>query len=350
MWRMTRLPTGSRRKCTPEAGKGQAGKPFVLLTFRQANCTMESTRKKHWFMRWEEAVTDRILIVDNDEAFATILKEGIELGGEYEASVVTSAYEARSVASQRQLAMAIVDMGLQDADALELLQNLRQEDPELRLMIIPLDVPPDEALDLGIQGTLSKPFFMPEIPAQIESALSRPVGALPPEHEEVVVEAAIEVALSEPAEAIAAAETVVPAPAMAGPSSEMLAHLARESHRLTDHLRYLSRELNADAVLLTYHAELVAYAGHFGRADAERLAQVVSDSWKASKRVAAALGREKVRFEQSLHEGEDYLLYSLATGKDIVLSVALRADRPLGMIRYNTKRTAQELRSLLLPR
>jgi predicted regulator of Ras-like GTPase activity (Roadblock/LC7/MglB family) len=130
----------------------------------------------------------------------------------------------------------------------------------------------------------------------------------------------------------------------------MLAHLANESRRLTDHLRYLARELNADAVLLTYGTELVAYAGHFGRADAERLAHVVSESWQASARVAAALGREQVRFEQSLHEGEDYLLYSLATGTEIVLSVALRSDRPLGMIRYNTKQTAQELAPLLLPR
>jgi predicted regulator of Ras-like GTPase activity (Roadblock/LC7/MglB family) len=101
---------------------------------------------------------------------------------------------------------------------------------------------------------------------------------------------------------------------------------------------------------LTYGTELVAYAGHFGRTEAERLAQVVSESWKASARVAAALGRETVRFEQSLHEGEDYLLYSLATTTDIVLSVALRADRPLGMIRYNTKQTAQELEPLLTPR
>ena len=77
---------------------------------------------------------------------------------------------------------------------------------------------------------------------------------------------------------------------------------------------------------------------------------MVSESWQASARVAAALGREQVRFEQSLHEGEDYLLYSLAAAANIVLSVALRADRPLGMIRYNTKQTAKELEPILRPR
>jgi DNA-binding response OmpR family regulator len=296
-------------------------------------------------------VASHILIVDSDEAFATILKEGIEMGGDYEASIVATALEAHNIAAQGHLAMAIVDMGLQDEDALELLQTLREQHPELRLMVIPLDEVPEEALALGIQGTLSKPFFLPDIPAQIEGALSRPLGAPPvePVAEEAVAAPVAEVA---PVEFPAPTPAVEPAPkpALPTPSLEMLTHLANESQRLAHHLNYLSRELNADAVLLTYGNELVAYAGHFGRADAERLAQVVSESWKASARVAVALGREQVRFEQSLHEGEDYLLYSLAAATDIVLSVALRADRPLGMIRYNTKQTAQELQSILRPR
>jgi DNA-binding response OmpR family regulator len=296
-------------------------------------------------------VTSQILIVDSDEAFATILKEGIEMEGEYQATITTTATEARNVATRGQLSMAIVDMGLEDENPLELMQTLRERHPGLRLMIIPVDETPEAALALGIQGTLPKPFFLPDIPAQIEGALSRPVGALAAERElkEPVAEAAAAIAAPE-APSAAVAEPPAPEPAPAVPSAEMRAHLAKESQRLTEQLRYLSRELSADAVLLTYHDELVAYAGLFGRAEAERLAQVVSASWQASARVAAALGKEKVRFEQSLHEGEDYLLYSLATTEEIVLSVALRADRPLGMIRYNTKQTAQELQPLLLPR
>ena len=296
-------------------------------------------------------MTNHILIVDSDEAFATILKEGIEMNGEYQATVVTTASEARNLAARGRLTMAIVDMGLEDEDPSELLQTLRQRYPKLRLMAIPLDDLPDKVLGLGLQGTLPKPFFLPDIPAQIEEALSRPVEALPARPG---LEAARDEAPAEVGRLDTALPTVAAAPpaepALSLPSAELLAHLASESQRLTDHLRYLSRELNADAVLLTYGADLVAYAGQFGRADAERLAQVVSESWQASARVAAALGREKVRFEQSLHEGEDYLLYSLATSSEIVLSVALRADRPLGMIRYNTKQTAQELEPLLLPR
>jgi predicted regulator of Ras-like GTPase activity (Roadblock/LC7/MglB family) len=247
--------------------------------------------------------------------------------------------------------MAIVDMGLQDGDSLELLQTFRDRYPELRLMAIPLDDLPDDVVSVGLHGILPKPFFLPDIPSRIEEALSRPAEDLPNGSglEGAGVESSAEIPRLK---AVAPTEVVAPPrePASAIPTAELLAHLASESQRLTDHLRYLSRELNAEAVLLTYGAELVAYAGQLGRADAERLARVVSESWQASARVAAALGQEKVRFEQSLHEGEDYLLYSRATTSDIVLSVALRADRPLGMIRYNTKQTAQELEPLLLPR
>jgi len=138
-------------------------------------------------------VTEHILIVDNMEAFATILKEGIQGGGDYQAEVVTTALEARNVAAREHLALAIVDMGLEDEDPIELLKTLRERHPDLRLMVIPLGEVPAEVLDLGIQGTLPKPFFLPDIPAQIEEALGRGVGAplIEQEPPEMVAEAPV---------------------------------------------------------------------------------------------------------------------------------------------------------------
>jgi ActR/RegA family two-component response regulator len=219
-------------------------------------------------------VTQHILIVDNTEAFAMILKEGIESGGDYQAEIATTALEARNVAARGHLAMTIVDMGLEDEDAVELLQTLRERHPELRLMVIPMGDLPDAVVTLGIQGTLPKPFFLPEIPAQIEGAMSRPVGVAAAEPEPaaaVIIETPPEVAAPEEPARVETAEPV-PSPTPSAPPPGLLAHLATESQRLTDHLRHLSRELNADAVLLTCSAELVAYAGHFGRAEAEGLA------------------------------------------------------------------------------
>jgi len=58
------------------------------------------------------------------------------------------------------------------------------------------------------------------------------------------------------------------------------------------------------------------------------------------------LGREKVRFEQSMQEGSDYVLYSLNVKGEMVLTVALNSHTPLGIVRYHTKRTAETIAKL----
>jgi hypothetical protein len=62
--------------------------------------------------------------------------------------------------------------------------------------------------------------------------------------------------------------------------------------------------------------------------------------------VAQILGQDLKHFEQST-EGGDHMFYSLAVAEDIILSVALRANVPLGMIRHRTKEAADALRTLL---
>jgi len=202
--------------------------------------------------------------------------------------------------------------------------------PELRLMIIPLDCATEEVLQLGIQGTLSQAVF----PAR-HSGTDRSGRFCDP----LVYHISSQYQRRRPSRAPPA----VRQPESAAPGSTAAPVSRPERATAPTRLRApfgnagppldrasaanLARELNADAVLLTYGSELVAYAGRFGLAEAEQLARVVVDSWQASARVAAALGREKVRFEQSLHEGQDYLLYSLSAADEIV-SVSRPARRP----------------------
>ena len=142
-----------------------------------------------------------------------------------------------------------------------------REDRYVAETVVAVDDLPDEVVSLGLQGILPKPFFLPDIPSQIKEVLSRPVKALPngSGRAGVKVESSAEITPLETAVPTAAAGPTSE-PASAVPAAELLAHLASESQRLTDHLRYLSNELNAEAVLLTYGAELVAYAGQLGRA------------------------------------------------------------------------------------
>jgi hypothetical protein len=108
----------------------------------------------------------------------------------------------------------------------------------------------------------------------------------------------------------------------------------------------LTKEVNADAALLTAGGELVAHTGRLSSEEVGALAQAVAESWRTSVRVAEILGREQLRFEQST-EGGGYLFYSHAVAQDVILSVALRAHVPLGIIRHRTKEAAETIRGLI---
>ena len=263
-----------------------------------------------------------ILILDSNVAFATMLRESLQQGGEYRATVATNGEEALQELATAGFDLAIVDLGLADPDGAALARELRQQQVDLRLMLIPLvgeDIPPELA-DLDVQGVLPKPFFLPELPGRIADALAQPMGEGP-----IVATAAI----PEP--------DTTPRPQAVPP--EIIPEIIQV-------MNVLVREINAEAVILTGGGSLIAHTGRLSAEKANGLAQVVDESWHTSARVARILGREQLRFEQSV-EGGEHMFYSLAITEDVILSTALRASVPLGMIRLRAKATAEKLRALI---
>ena len=266
-----------------------------------------------------------ILILDSDVAFATVLQESLEQSGEYHATVATSGDEALQELAARGYDLAIVDLGLSDPDGAVIARTLLQEQSDLRLMLIPLvgEEIPAELADLKVQGVLPKPFFFPELPARIADALGQPVDEGPGD---VVADEAAPV-------------DVVVAPERLAVQPELIPEIVQ-------YMKLLSQEISAEAVILTSGGDLLAHTGRLSAEDADGLAKVVGDSWRTSARVAKILGREQLRFEQSV-EGGEHMFYSLAIAEDIILSAALRVSVPLGLIRHRTKATAEKLRDLI---
>lgn len=252
----------------------------------------------------------RILVVDANEAFAALLQQEVESMG-MRADVAADGHEALRATATTDYAMAIVDMGLPDIPAAQLVRALRQEHPALRLMVIPLEGEevPAELADVSVQGTLPKPFFLPELPERVRQALSRPLTDR-----------------AQQAHAPFAAGTVAPA---------VLSLMSR-----------LAQEVGAEAVLLTRGGERVAQTGPMSENGAIALTTLIADAWQTSTRVAQILGKEQLRFEQSI-EGAEYLLYSLAITEDLILSVVVVSKVPLGMIRHRVKEAAEEIRKVL---
>jgi CheY-like chemotaxis protein len=272
-------------------------------------------------------VKQRILVIDPDIAFATLLKESLEQTQLYEIISANDGQAALGALAQDGWAMVILDLGMTDPPAEQVAQLVHTQHLELPLMVIPLDgdTLPPEIGALGIRGVLTKPFFLPDLPDLVAHALN---GLSPTPVPSVRAET------SEPPAQPATAEL------------DNGTRWTGDKAKLAAPLSALARELNAETVMLTCGDELVTHAGRLAREEAEQLGGVIVASWHASAQVARLLGREKVRFEQSMQESSDYVLYSLNVKGEMVLTVVLNSHTPLGIVRYHTKRTAETIARL----
>jgi CheY-like chemotaxis protein len=269
----------------------------------------------------------RILIVDSSEAFATMLKEGLESTGQYHVIVVSSGTEALDVLVQDQIDLAIIDMGLKDMDGATLVQSMRQSKADLRIILIPLfgQELGDEALAQEVQGILPKPFFIGDLPRVIQEAMRNPFGKGTEAAEDIPAQVAKEPRSKPPPRPRAAPSRAFTAPDVNGV------------------LEGLFREIRAEAVLFIRGAELIAHAGNITRKRGEEMAALAEESLNAAHKIAAFLGETDNRFEQCTFEGDEYSVYSMNVTPDTILSVALSARTPVGIVRYNLRQAAEAL-------
>jgi len=225
---------------------------------------------------------------------------------------------------------------------------------ELKIMVIPLigQTVPQAIEELGINGILTKPFFVGDLPDLIDEALGRrrspTVSSPPPSPPAAVGATPVETGSAPHGEAAPApvAELVAEtAPASVAPpvSSDTVRYLRANEAEILRLLDDLNREVRAEAILLIAGAELIAQAGMLAREQCQELAKLVAQSAQAAAQAANFLGEPAGRFLQSLHEGEAYRLYSLTLGEGIVLSLALSSNVPLGMIRHQCRQIATQL-------
>jgi DNA-binding response OmpR family regulator len=287
-----------------------------------------------------------ILIVDSNEGFAAMLQQSLEQDGGYNATVAHDGKQALQAASDRAFAMAIVDLGVDvvdDLDGAALARSLRERQGDLRLMLIPLsgDALPEDLGDLDVQGTLPKPFFLPELPHRVEAAMTRPMGEGPapfePAEPQPPAELQLPAAIAEPLDAPRQPPISVGPPPL---FSECPPPVMQE-------MENLARETNAAAVFLTRGEHVLGSAGRLHPDDVTVLARIVDRSWIFSCQVAEILRREqRDQYEQSL-EGDQHMLYSLIVVEDVMLSAALGSDAALGILRHRVRSAARRIRDLM---
>lgn len=253
----------------------------------------------------------RILVVDRNAAFATMLKEMLESEGGYQVDVASGAREALILLNGQQFDLTIVDMDLDGREMgyQNLIRSVRKMHPDMRLVLIPLmgQVLPAEAHQLNIQGALSKPFFADDLLSNIQDALSRQVQGSP--------------------FAPVAAPPKEPAPGV----QAILTNLGHETQ--------------ADVVVLfelSGEARIVAHSG--GRTEsAVALANASRATVVAAQGLARLLGHPEGPFEHNMFENESSRVYILALPHNRALVLATPLRTPLGTVRQNLRRAGRDL-------
>ncbi|MGD8487396.1 MAG: response regulator [Anaerolineae bacterium] len=272
-------------------------------------------------------MSGRILVVDRNEAFSTMLKGLLEIEGGYEVEAVHSGRGALTRLRQSDYDLTIVDVDLDPVEMNygDLIGRVRRIRPAMRLMLIPLmgeELPP-EASQYDLQGTLSKPFFADDLLPRIKKALAKQVTAPQPIPDASTAAAALAQPAIDP----------TPGPSPAGDVQGVLADLARETR--------------ADVVLLVSTVEgdeqIVAQITALDRLDLAELAALSITTVQTARATAQLLGQPDVPFEHNMFESQSLRLYIMTLPGEVLLVVVAPATTALGTVRHNLRRARRAL-------
>lgn len=118
----------------------------------------------------------RLLVVEDNTQLARLLAKGLRKAG-YEADLLATAAEARTVLMTTSYAALILDLGLPDGDGLSILRELRHRKDSMPVLVLTARGGLDDrvgGLRGGADDYLVKPFALEELVARLEAQLRRP--------------------------------------------------------------------------------------------------------------------------------------------------------------------------------
>ena len=115
----------------------------------------------------------RVLIVEDEERFASFLEKGLTANG-YTTKVVGDGVTAAAVASDEEFDLMILDLGLPDMDGVHVLSLVRQRGVAMPVIILTArDDMSDKiaGLDAGASDYMTKPFSLEELLARLRARM-----------------------------------------------------------------------------------------------------------------------------------------------------------------------------------
>ncbi|MCC6833259.1 MAG: response regulator transcription factor [Thermoleophilia bacterium] len=121
----------------------------------------------------------RILVVDDEPAVLRALSVALESQG-HEVIAAATGTQAVAKAAADGPDLILLDLGLPDADGLEVIRRVRAFAPSVPVIVVSAygeDRAKVDALDLGADDYVVKPFAMPELLARVRAGLRRGAAA-----------------------------------------------------------------------------------------------------------------------------------------------------------------------------
>jgi len=122
----------------------------------------------------------RLLIIEDNQRLAEFMAKALRAEG-FTLDLVQLADEAEAALATTRYDSVVLDLGLPDADGMDLLKRLRgRDDPTPVLILTARDGLADRVsgLNAGADDYLLKPFAMAELVARLKALMRRPGGAL----------------------------------------------------------------------------------------------------------------------------------------------------------------------------
>jgi DNA-binding response OmpR family regulator len=256
-----------------------------------------------------------ILIADASPGFAGMLQQALSSVG-FQCILAHTGREAFQLASSGQIDLAIIDFHLPDGPAEELVRALQQARPGIILLGISPDNDPKNPVIpmLGMQGAITKPFYLPDLVPYIAGLLGADVPSLAevyPEEPETAEEAGIK----------------PPPPKKSTRSVPWLENPGRAGVWL----ERLAAENSALECLITRNGELHANAGSLSREKLSLVARHVSQMWSQTPGGAIA---QYVRLPP---DDEEYFLYSVSLALNFDLTLLFDRKTSLSAARRRAK-------------
>ena len=117
----------------------------------------------------------RILVVEDEETLCENIAKGLKIDG-YEVDTCFDGEAALDMILSESYDLIILDLNLPKMDGMEILENLRKDDPEIAILILSARGQLEDkiaGLDAGANDYLCKPFHFEELEARVRSLTRR---------------------------------------------------------------------------------------------------------------------------------------------------------------------------------